>query len=73
MYDEILIDQGTDYDFLEEQLKPKALEAAAKRSGQNITVNMRNGFDHSYYFIAKFIEDHVNFHAKYLAKNTSSK
>jgi len=67
MYEDILIDQGTADNFLEEQLKPEALEVAAKRSGQKITVNMRNGFDHSYYFIAQFIENHINFHAKYLA------
>jgi S-formylglutathione hydrolase FrmB len=67
VYEDILIDQGTADNFLEEQLKPEALEVAAKRSGQKITVNMRNGFDHSYYFIAQFIENHINFHAKYLA------
>lgn len=67
MYDEILIDQGTADNFLEDQLKPEFLAAAAKKSGQNITINMRNGFDHSYYFIAEFIENHVNFHAKYLS------
>jgi S-formylglutathione hydrolase len=67
MYDEIMIDQGTADNFLVDQLKPEVLAAAAKKSGQNITINMRNGFDHSYYFIAEFIENHVNFHAKYLS------
>jgi len=66
-YDDILIDQGTADNFLKEQLKPEALVAAAEKSGQKITLNMRGGFDHSYYFIAKFIENHVDFHAKYLA------
>jgi len=66
LYDDILIDQGTADNFLEEQLKPEALEKAAEKVGQKISLNMRKGFDHSYYFIAKFIEDHVNFHAKYL-------
>lgn len=66
IYDDILIDQGTSDNFLEEQLKPQALETAAEKVGQKVTLHMRKGFDHSYYFIAKFIEDHVNFHAKYL-------
>ena len=67
-YDEILIDQGTDDEFLKEQLKPENLLAAAEKCGQKITLNMREGFDHSYYFIAAFIEDHVKFHAKRLHK-----
>ena len=66
MYEDILIDQGTSDNFLEEQLKPQGLEKAAEKVGQKISLNMRKGFDHSYFFIAKFIEDHVNFHAKYL-------
>ena len=66
MYEDIVIDQGTADNFLEQQLKPEALETAAEKSAQKITLNMRQGFDHSYYFIAKFIEDHVDFHAKYL-------
>jgi Predicted esterase len=70
LYDEILIDQGTADDFLGKgQLLPDDLvaAAAAAKSGQKVTLNMRKGFDHSYYFIAKFIEDHVHFHAQYLA------
>jgi S-formylglutathione hydrolase FrmB len=67
-YEEILIDQGTADEFLEKgQLLPEDLVAAAEKSGQKLVLNMRKGFDHSYYFIAKFIEDHVHFHAKYLA------
>jgi S-(hydroxymethyl)glutathione dehydrogenase/alcohol dehydrogenase len=67
-FDTILIDQGTDDDFLDSQLKPHALEAAAKKCGQSLTLNRREGFDHSYHFIAAFIEDHVAFHGKRLAK-----
>lgn len=66
MFDDILIEQGTDDNFLEEQLKTEALVSAAEKKGQKLTVNMRDGFDHSYYFIAAFIENHVDFHAKYL-------
>ena len=67
IYDDILIDQGTADNFLEGQLKPDAIKKASEKSSQKVTLNMRNGFDHSYYFIAKFIDDHVNFHAKYLS------
>jgi S-(hydroxymethyl)glutathione dehydrogenase/alcohol dehydrogenase len=67
-FDDILIDQGTADEFLENQLQPDALEEAAKRCGQKVTVNMREGFDHSYHFIAAFIESHVEFHGKRLRK-----
>jgi len=65
LYHDILIDQGTADSFLKDQLKPEALMDAAKESGQKITLNMRKGFDHSYYFIAKFIESHVIFHGEH--------
>ena len=42
--------------------------AAAEKSGQKITLNTREGYDHSYHFIAAYIEDHVKFHAKRLNK-----
>lgn len=64
-YFDILIDQGTSDSFLTNQLKPETLIAAASEVGQKVTVHMRNGFDHSYYFIAKYIESHVEFHAKH--------
>lgn len=65
-FDDVLIDQGTNDEFLHEQLKPETLLDAAKQSGQKITLNMRDGFDHSYHFIAAFIENHVAFHAQRL-------
>jgi len=65
-FDSILIDQGTADEFLPSQLKPEAFEEAAKKASVNVQVNMREGFDHSYYFIAAFVEDHINFHAKRL-------
>lgn len=65
-FDDILIDQGTADNFLENQLTTSAFSDAAKQVGQTVTVNMREGFDHSYHFIAAFIEDHVVFHGKRL-------
>ena len=65
-YDEILIDQGDADPFLIEQLKPELLVAAGEAAGQAITVRMQPGYDHSYFFMASFIADHVAFHAKRL-------
>jgi len=65
-YDDILIDQGSADNFLEEQLKTDAIRKAAEKCGQKITINIRDGFDHSYFFIAAFIENHVDFHGKKL-------
>jgi S-formylglutathione hydrolase len=62
-FDDILIDQGTGDQFLEAQLKPELLAAAARASGQKLTLRMREGYDHSYFFMASFIADHVAFHA----------
>ncbi len=62
-HSEILIDQGAGDDFLEEQLKPELFEAACAESGQPLTLRMQAGYDHSYFFIASFIEDHLRFHA----------
>ena len=59
----ILVDQGDRDDFLEGQLKPQALQAAAKAAGHPLTLRMQPGYDHSYYFIASFIDDHLRHHA----------
>jgi len=67
-FDDILIDQGDADEFLAEQLKPEELVKAAEKCGQKITLNMREGFDHSYHFIAAFIDDHIAFHGKRLRK-----
>lgn len=67
-YDDILIDQGTADSFLPAgQLLPEKFEAACKEKGQNCTVRMQDGYDHSYYLMATFMEEHVAFHAKRLA------
>ena len=65
-YAAILIDQGAADAFLAEQLKPELLSAAAKQAGQTLTLRMQPGYDHSYFFMASFIDDHVAFHAKRL-------
>lgn len=62
----ILVDTGDADTFLEAQLKPERLVAAAEASGNAATVRMQPGYDHSYYFIATFIEEHLEFHAKHL-------
>ncbi|MGE0596253.1 MAG: S-formylglutathione hydrolase [Hyphomonadaceae bacterium] len=62
-FDDILIDQGTGDQFLESQLKPELLEAAARASGQTLTLRRQEGYDHSYFFMASFIADHVAFHS----------
>ena len=58
----LLVDQGTADQFLEEQLKTDRLEAACESSGYPAMIRMHGGYDHSYYFIASFIEDHLRFH-----------
>ena len=67
VYDDILIDQGDADSFLTEQLKPELLTAAAKAADQTLTLRMQPGYDHSYFFMASFIADHVAFHAKRLS------
>ena len=62
----MLIDQGDADQFLVEQLNTKTfIDIAAQLEG-DITVRMQEGYDHSYYFISSFIEEHLRFHAKYL-------
>lgn len=62
-FDDILVDQGLADNFLAEQLKPELLEAAAASVGQALTVRRQPGYDHSYFFIATFIADHLAWHA----------
>lgn len=63
----ILIDQGLADNFLESQLKPELFEAACEKTGQDLTLRRQEGYDHSYFFIASFIEDHLRHHARYLS------
>jgi S-formylglutathione hydrolase len=62
-FDDILIDQGDADPFLVDQLKPELLVEAARASGQPLTLRMQPGYDHSYFFMASFIDDHLDFHA----------
>lgn len=62
----LLVDQGTDDKFLTRELRPELLEEACERSGQTLKLRRRTGYDHSYYFIASFIEDHLRHHASAL-------
>jgi S-formylglutathione hydrolase len=59
----LLVDQGTADGFLEEQLRPQALEAAAAASGHPLVLRRQPGYDHSYFFVASFIDDHLHHHA----------
>lgn len=65
-FDEILIDQGLADSFLESQLKPELIEAAAAKAGRKVTVRRQEGYDHSYFFITTFIGEHLEFHAQRL-------
>ncbi|WP_426370579.1 S-formylglutathione hydrolase [Pseudocolwellia sp. HL-MZ7] len=63
----MLIEQGLTDNFLAGQLKPENLIAQAKAANYPITINQHNGYDHSYFFIASFIEEHIRFHAKHFS------
>lgn len=63
----ILVDQGLDDKFLATQLQPERFEAACAEAGQGLTLRRHAGYDHGYYFIASFIEDHLRHHAAALA------
>lgn len=62
----LLVEQGLADNFLTEQLRPELLEAACKSAGVPLTINRRAGYDHSYYFIASFIGEHIVWHAERL-------
>ena len=62
----ILVDQGLADKFLAEQLHPHEFEAACAAAGQPLTLRRHAGYDHGYYFIASFMEDHLRFHAQRL-------
>ena len=62
----ILVDQGTQDQFLDSQLHPELLQDACARAGVPLELRMRDGYDHSYFFVASFVEDHLRFHARNL-------
>jgi S-formylglutathione hydrolase len=65
---DLLVDQGTKDEFLAGQLVPDVFRDACARVGQPLELRMQDGYDHSYYFIATFIADHVRWHAARLAQ-----
>jgi S-formylglutathione hydrolase len=62
----LLVDQGGDDQFLETQLKPQLLAEACAQANVPLNLRMQPGYDHSYFFISTFIEDHLRHHAAYL-------
>lgn len=63
----ILIDQGDQDNFLATQLQPEVLATLAKARDWPLTLRIQPGYDHSYFFVASYIEEHLRFHAAYLA------
>ena len=59
----LLVDQGDADEFLDLQLKPQLLQAACQAAGRSLTLRLQPGYDHSYYFIASFIGEHIAHHA----------
>lgn len=67
LFDEVLIDQGTDDQFYS-QLNPEQYQQACEQVGQKLSLRFQKGYDHGYYFIQSFIDDHLQFHAIQLQK-----
>jgi len=65
---DLLVDQGTADDFLAEHLRPELLAAACAAAGIPLSLRMQQGYDHSYYFISTFMEDHLGWHAERLSR-----
>jgi S-formylglutathione hydrolase len=65
---ELLVDQGTKDSFLQTQLKPELLEEACAKAGIPLALRRQEGYDHSYFFIASFIEDHLRWHGERLRR-----
>ena len=65
---ELLVDQGRADTFLDEQLKTHLLEEACRKADIPATIRMQEGYDHSYFFVSSFIDDHIAWHAERLKK-----
>lgn len=63
----LLVDQGQGDEFLAGELRPQLLQEACAKAGQPLTLTLRPGYDHSYYFMASFMESHIAFHARALS------
>ena len=66
--DEILVDQGSADSFLERELQPERLRQACQATGIDLALRMQEGYDHSYYFISTFMEDHLRWHGERLVR-----
>ena len=64
--EDVLVDQGDADQFLIEQLRPELLEQACAKAGIPLTLRVQPGYDHSYYFISTFMDDHLRWHAQRL-------
>ena len=64
---QILVDQGMGDQFLEQELHPHLLEAACREKGVSLNLRRHDNYDHGYYFMATFMEDHLRHHAAILA------
>lgn len=67
-FPELLVDQGKADGFLDDGLRPWLLDDACKAAGIPLTLRMQDGYDHSYFFISTFMDDHLRWHAERLAK-----
>ncbi|RJG45414.1 S-formylglutathione hydrolase [Mesorhizobium sp. DCY119] len=67
-FPEFLVDQGKADGFLDDGLRPWLLDEACKAAGIPLTLRMQDGYDHSYFFISTFMDDHLRWHAERLAK-----
>mgnify|MGYP006149434669 CR=1 FL=1 len=64
----LLVDQGEADEFLQTQLQPQRLQQACDAAGHPLTLRLQPGYDHSYYFIASFIDTHLRHHAAALGR-----
>ncbi len=62
----IFVDQGTADDYLADELRPDLFAKAAEMSGQKVTLKMRDGYDHSFFFISTYLEEHMRWHLQQL-------
>jgi S-formylglutathione hydrolase len=68
---DLLIDQGLSDQFLKEQLYPSTFEEACRKAGQPLNLRYHEGYDHGYYFISSFVDDHLRFHHKIMQRAVS--
>ena len=68
----VRIEQGTADQFLDERLRPDLFEEACAAAGQSLDLRMREGYDHGYYFVASFMEEHISHHADALGASGAS-